>query len=91
MNKLDLLGLIAGFCTMSAAVPQLVKAMKTKKVNDVSPFMFAILVVGVGLWIIYGIVKKDLAITVTNSLSFLLNILTLTFLIRYRKGGKWNN
>tara|TARA_B100000949_G_C14127207_1_gene385061 strand:- start:162 stop:422 length:261 start_codon:yes stop_codon:yes gene_type:complete len=85
MNAVTILGLVAGICTTSAVVPQLIKAWKTKKVEDVSPGMFAILMLGVGLWVVYGILKNDLAIILTNGVSFLFNLSMLYLMIQYRR------
>lgn len=81
----DYLGLLAGICTTVAVIPQIKKAWKTKKVEDVSPGMFIVLVIGVFLWVIYGITQKDLPIIATNGLSLALNSLMLYLMIRYRK------
>lgn len=77
------LGLFAGVCTTLAVVPQLIKAWKTKKVDDISPLMFTILIIGVGLWVVYGILKKDIAIIATNGLSLLLNMSMVYIMLRY--------
>ena len=81
------LGLFAGVCTTLAVVPQLIKAWKTKKVDDISPLMFTILIIGVGLWVVYGILKKDIAIIATNGLSLLLNMSMVYIMLRYN--SKW--
>jgi MtN3 and saliva related transmembrane protein len=45
--------------------------LKEKKANDVSLGMLAILFAGLGMWIYYGYLKKDLIIIIANSFSFL--------------------
>ena len=82
------LGLAAGVCTTVAVVPQIRKAWKTKKVEDVSPGMFTILIVGVFLWIVYGITQKDMPIIVTNGVSLALNGVMLFLMLRYGKDEK---
>jgi len=42
----EILGLVAGICTTVAVIPQIKKAWNTKKVEDVSPGMFAIVIMG---------------------------------------------
>ncbi len=85
MNITEIIGLLAGGCTTAGVIPQIVKALKTKEVKDVSPIMFIILLVGVGLWTAYGILKTDWPIIITNGLSFLLNAFMLILNIRYKK------
>lgn len=82
---MDILGFVAGIFTTVAVLPQLIKSWRTKKVVDVSPFMFAILILGVGLWMVYGIIKNDLPIIITNGISFILNIIMLILFLMYQK------
>ncbi|MDT0293025.1 SemiSWEET family sugar transporter [Mesonia ostreae] len=49
MNTTEIIGMLAGIFTTIAVIPQIYKAIKTKKVDDISPFFFSILLVGVGL------------------------------------------
>ncbi len=86
MNWTDILGLVAGICTTVSIIPQIMKAWKTKKVEDVSPFMFGILMLGVFLWVIYGITQNDLPIIAANGVSLALNGLMLFLMVRYGKG-----
>jgi MtN3 and saliva related transmembrane protein len=78
-------GLGAGICTSVSLLPQLIKIIREKKAEDLSYFMLGILLVGLGGWIWYGILKKDLPIILTNSFSFLVNILVIIFTIRFKK------
>ncbi len=73
MELEEVIGIIAGVLTTLAVLPQIIKAVKTGKVKDVSPYMFLILCLGVGLWTVYGIMKIDWPIIVTNGVSFVLN------------------
>lgn len=79
------LGIVAGLCTTVAVIPQIKKAWKTKKVDDVSPGMFAVLLLGVFLWIIYGITQKDIPIIATNGVSLALNSFMLYLMVKYGK------
>lgn len=85
MEWTDILGLVAGICTTVAVIPQIKKAWQTKKVEDVSPGMFSILILGVFLWVIYGITQKDMPIIVTNGISMALNGVMLFLMFKYRE------
>jgi MtN3 and saliva related transmembrane protein len=80
------IGIAAGICTAISLLPQLFKIITSKKAEDVSYFMLFILLLGVGGWIFYGILKHDYPIICTNVFSLLVNILTIIFSIRYKKG-----
>jgi MtN3 and saliva related transmembrane protein len=84
MNWTDILGLTAGICVTAAVLPQIWKAWKTKKVKDISPLMFGILVFGVALWVVYGVVEKDMPIIATNAVSLMFNGIMLYLMVRYR-------
>lgn len=84
MDWTSILGLVAGICTTAAVVPQLLKAWKTKVVDDVSPGMFFVLITGLALWVVYGVIKNDFPIIATNGVAFLLNSLMLFLLFRYK-------
>jgi len=83
LNITETIGILAGIFTTLAVTPQIVKAWKTKRIEDVSPLMFVILISGVGLWVVYGILKNDWPIILANGVSLALNASMLYILIRY--------
>ncbi len=85
MNFIDVIGLFAGGCITISTIPQIVKVWKTKKVKDISLKTFSILTFGILVWIIYGILKEDLPIIITNSVSLCLNLTIIYFIITYKK------
>ncbi len=86
----EVIGVLAGVFTTIAVLPQIFKALKTKKVRDVSPFMFIILLLGVLLWTIYGIMKKDWPIIIPNGICTVLNSIMLYIVLTQEevKGNK---
>ena len=78
-------GVVAGVCTAISMIPQLVKIIKTKKADDISYSMLFVLFAGISAWIWYGFLKKDFPIIITNFVSLVVNILIITFSIRYKK------
>jgi MtN3 and saliva related transmembrane protein len=85
MEFIEIVGLIAGLCTSSAAIPQIVKTVRTKQAEDVSLFMFIVMTAGNALWTYYGFDKSDLPIIATNLLAIVLNLLMLFFRFKYKK------
>ena len=63
---LEILGLIAGAVTSMGYLPQLYRGYKTKKLEDVSYYMPAVLAVGMTLWLIYGIFLEAFAVIIAN-------------------------
>lgn len=85
MNYIDIIGLFAGTCVTISVIPQILKVWRTKKVKAISLKTFSILTFGIGVWVVYGILKNDLPIIITNGVSFCLNLLMVYFIIYYEK------
>lgn len=85
MNFTDILGFVAGICVMTSVIPQILKVWRTKKVKDISLLTFSVSTFGVALWVVYGILKNDLPIVITNSISLFLNLIMVYFIIYYEK------
>ncbi len=83
-STVTILGLVAGTLTTLSFLPQLIKAWKSRSTHDISIGMFTLLAVGVGLWIIYGIVTADVPVIAANSLTLLFVGLILALKLRYR-------
>lgn len=84
MNE-NILGLIAGAITSVAMLPQLIKVLKKKDVDDLSLAMICTLVAGLSLWVWYGILKVELPIILSNAFAVLVNICLLVSYFIYRK------
>ena len=78
-------GIGAGALTAFSLVPQLFKIIREKKAENISYFMLAILLTGLGGWVWYGILQNDLPIIITNSISFALNVMIIIFSVKYKK------
>ena len=72
MTHLDILGLIATAFTTSSFVPQVWRTWKTRDVSGISLPTYAIITVGLALWLVYGILKGDLPLTVANAVMVVL-------------------
>jgi MtN3 and saliva related transmembrane protein len=85
MDLTQVVGLFAGVCTASSMLPQLIKTVKEKKAEEISVLMLAVLILGVSTWIVYGFMRQDFPIIVTNSFSLLLNIVMMYLRIKYKR------
>ncbi|HQQ25769.1 MAG TPA: SemiSWEET transporter [Methanomassiliicoccales archaeon] len=73
MDQLTIVGLVAGLITTLGFVPQVVKGYRSGRMEDVSLTMPMVLMVGMGLWLVYGIFLGDLPIVLWNAVSIALN------------------
>lgn len=84
MDWTQILGLFAGVCTTTAVIPQLYKTWAEKDVEDISLKMYLVLTTGLLSWAIYGFLREDLPIILTNGISFTLNCIMIFFYFRYK-------
>jgi MtN3 and saliva related transmembrane protein len=78
-----ILGIVAGLLTSASFIPQLRKTMKEKSADDVSYIMLAARGTGVALWIVYGIMRSDIAVILTFALAFVINTAVLFLKIKF--------
>ena len=67
------LGFVAAFLTTTSFIPQTIQIIRTRKTEDISTTMYAMLVGGIILWLIYGLKKKDWPLIVANIVTLLLS------------------
>jgi len=84
MQYIDYLGFFAGALILASLVPQIIKSWKTKETKDISLAMFVIYLIGVVAWLIYGILIKNLPMTVTNIICLFLASINLCLKIKYK-------
>ena len=78
------LGFVASTLTISAFLPQVIKAWKTKSTKDVSLLMFSMLIIGNILWLVYGVLINSLPLVITNILIFIFASTILILKIKYK-------
>jgi MtN3 and saliva related transmembrane protein len=69
----------------SSTVPQIRKALRIKKSDDVSIWFILLLIVGLSLWVVYGIGKNDIVIIIGNGIAVALNTFMLILKIIYSR------
>jgi MtN3 and saliva related transmembrane protein len=78
-------GILASIFSLSSTVPQIIKGKKTKKMDDVSVWLILALIVGLSLWVIYGIAKSDIVIIGGNTVGVTLNVILLVLKVKYSR------
>jgi MtN3 and saliva related transmembrane protein len=86
MGITTVLGLIAGTLTTMAFVPQVLKIRRTRSAADISTGMFVVFCTGVALWLIYGVLNRDVAIIASNFVTLVLALTVLILKARYERG-----
>lgn len=76
-------GLVAGLLTTAAFVPQVIRIYRSKSARDISLPAFGTFVVGLALWLLYGLLIGEIAIIVWNAVTLVLAIAILAMKLRY--------
>jgi MtN3 and saliva related transmembrane protein len=69
----ELIGYIAAFLTTLSFLPQVIKTLKTRDTSGISLLMYSMFVLGVALWLIYGMLIGNRVIVIANSITFFLS------------------
>jgi MtN3 and saliva related transmembrane protein len=85
-NMVELIGLLAGACTTTSFIPQVVQIWRTKSVKDISLGMYSLLAVGLGTWLVYGLIIGSTSLIITNTCTLSLAALIFVMKLKYRKG-----
>lgn len=85
MDPVTILGLAAATLTTFSFAPQLGKVWRTKSAADLSYGMLGAFSLGVFLWLLYGLIREDLAIIVANLVTLVLSGAILALKVYYSR------
>lgn len=77
-------GYVAAILTTLAFVPQAVKTLRTRDTRSISVQMYVVFTIGVGFWLVYGIVLRSWPMIIANIITFLLAASILAMKLRWR-------
>lgn len=73
MSPAEYLGIVAGIFTTFAVVPQIMRVYKLKSAREISLIFTTSLLVGIIIWLGYGIMLGLYSIIIWNSIGIVLN------------------
>jgi MtN3 and saliva related transmembrane protein len=79
------IGILASIFALASTVPQIVKGLNTKKLDDLSVWLILSLIVGLSLWVVYGVGRSDLVISGGNMVGVALNLVLLFLKFKYSR------
>ncbi|MEZ5529474.1 MAG: SemiSWEET transporter [Porticoccaceae bacterium] len=82
MISAALIGSAAGVLTTCAFIPQVIHTLRTKDTSAISLGMYIIFVSGVALWLLYGILLKEIPLIAANLITLALSSIILVLKIR---------
>ncbi|HEY6434367.1 MAG TPA: SemiSWEET transporter [Acetobacteraceae bacterium] len=83
-----ILGVIAGLCSTSSFVPQLVKSWREGDTQSISRRMYLITVAAFTLWTLYGWMIGSAPVVIFNLISLCLSGAILLLKLRARRRGR---
>ena len=83
MTEIDWLGFLAGTLTTAAFVPQALQVWRTRSTKDVSLGMYVVFIIGVGLWLVYGVLLGSLPVIIANVVTLILAAFVLVMKLRH--------
>ena len=69
---IKLIGFAAATCITVAYAPQAIKVWKTRSTGDISLGMFLVMVLGLALWLVYGLLSGDAPLIAANVITMVL-------------------
>jgi MtN3 and saliva related transmembrane protein len=82
---ISIIGVAAAVLTTSSFLPQIIKAYRTKSMDDVSRYLMSFFATGTVLWMVYGMFKADWVIIGANATATAFNVILLYMKFAYRK------
>lgn len=84
MEWASLIGYAAACLTTLSFLPQAIKVIATRNTQGISGLMYIMFVCGLVMWLIYGVMIEDTAVSMANfmTLAFAMPIL----IIKFRRG-----
>ena len=82
-SAVEAVGMVAGCCTTLAYLPQVVKAWRTRRTQDLSLGMYLVLATGVALWLVYGLLIGSPSVVAANGVTLLLVLVVVALKLRH--------
>jgi MtN3 and saliva related transmembrane protein len=73
LSPAEYLGIFAGIFTTFAIVPQIIRIYKLKSAREISFLFTSLLLLGIIVWLVYGIVLGLVPLIIWNSIGIILN------------------
>ncbi|WP_397391727.1 SemiSWEET transporter [Polynucleobacter sp.] len=81
-HQIEIIGYCAAFLTTISFLPQAIQSWRTRDLSGISLGMYSLFTVGVGLWLIYGLIIEKWPLILANALTFALALSILLLKLR---------
>ena len=87
MSLTEYIGLMAGFLITCSFVPQIMRVIRLKSAREISVLFTSLTLLGMALWLTYGIKHGLIPIMLWNIIGMVLIIILLYAKIKYGRTG----
>jgi len=84
----NVVGTLAGLCSMVSFVPQIIKICREKKAEGVSLRMFSVTLTAFALWTSYGVLQNSWPIIMSNAVCLGLSSAILVLRLHFGDGAE---
>ncbi|MCE9501650.1 MAG: SemiSWEET transporter [Leptospira sp.] len=81
----EIIGYAAAIMTTIAFIPQLLRVVLTRETRDISRNMYIVFTLGVAFWLTFGIMKHELPIILSNSITLIFSTIILIYKLNEKK------
>lgn len=81
----ELIGYTAGFLMASTMIPQIIRSLQTKSVEDISIYMLIIYMVSSLLWTVYGIFIGAMPVAIADGFAFIVGTTQFIIKLKYQR------
>ena len=79
---IEILGYVAAVITTASFVPQTLKTIRTKNTEGISFYMYFFFLIGIILWMIYGVLINSWPIILANGFTTIMSSIILGYKIK---------
>ncbi|MEM8765436.1 MAG: SemiSWEET transporter [Bacteroidota bacterium] len=83
MIVVEFIGFIAALLSTMGFLPQVIKTWQTRSADDLSMDTIIVLLIGVFLWLLYGLMNKDRPLIFANGLTMIFVSFLLYFKVKF--------
>lgn len=87
-QRSEILGMVAGFGTTFAAVPDLIKMFKRRSSKGINPTMAGIMSVFQVVWVYYGLLIESRPVVAWNVVAVIINSMTVWAYYRFARSER---
>ena len=82
-HQIEIIGYCAACLTTIAFLPQAIQSWRTRDLSGISLGMYSLFTVGVGLWLVYGLIIEKWPLILANAMTFALALSILLLKLRH--------